>query len=113
MAKFDELGQQYAERILKAISQDGFAKNTKISVEDLLTSETFREIKFVNRKIDSLVDMAGERISESDKGKVLVELQESLHVPTQEKIEVILLAASNDDLSRLAEEIENILKGQR
>jgi len=112
MATFNELAKRYAQRILDAIAQDGFSEYTTITASALRASKTVQEIKTVKRNIDGLVYTETEKpISESDKTRIIIEIQKELHLPSQRQMELVLEAASNDDLSDLADEIENILKG--
>lgn len=113
MATFNELAQQYAQRILAAISQDGFSKYTKITASSLSVSRTIQEIKSVKSDIDSLVYTKSRKpLSEADKTRIIIEIQKELRLPSQRQMEMVFEAASNDDLSDLADEIENILKGR-
>ncbi len=113
MATINELARQYAERISKAIAEDGFSRGTEISASVLRASKTIRAIKSVKTEIDELTYTETIKpISETDKGKIVAGIQKELRLPTQRQMEIILEAASNDDLSDLADEIENILRGR-
>lgn len=113
MATFNELAKQYTQRILAAIRQDGFSKYTKITASSLSSSKTIQELRSVRKDINELVYIEGRKpLSEADKTRIIVEIQKELHLPTQRQMELIFEAASNDDLSDLADEIENILKGR-
>jgi hypothetical protein len=102
--------QRYAQRILEAIAKDRFSTYTKITASALYASKTIQEIKSVKRDIDALVYPETRKpSSESDKRRIIVEIQKELNVPTQRQMESIFETASNDDLSDLADEVENIL----
>jgi hypothetical protein len=113
MPTFSELGQSYAERIKAALAKDGFTTTSRISASDLPYSSTLRELKAIKSDIDGLVYTESRKaLSESDKGRVLIEIQKQLYLPNVRQIERMVEFASNDDLSDLADTIENILKGR-
>ncbi|ODS31580.1 MAG: hypothetical protein SCARUB_03301 [Candidatus Scalindua rubra] len=114
MATFQELGKQYARRIREAFIADGFSRFKSISPYDLKLSSTLRELKAIHSEIDRLVYTdTNESLSEADKNRIITEIQKELHLPTFRQTEMIFKAASNDDLTDLANEIENILRGDK
>ena len=113
MATLNELSQQYTRRISEAIAKDGFTKYSKVTTASLSSSSTLRELKNIKHHIDSLVYTGTQdRLSETDKNIIIEGIRQELNLPSQRQMKVILEAASNDDLSDLTDEIENILKGK-
>jgi len=115
MASFQELARQYAKRIREAINADGFNSRSKVSPKDLQGSETLAEAKRVKRDIDGLVyTQSRKQLSEQEKRKLIKQIEEELGLPQNiQKSHNIVESASNDDLSDLADEIENILGGKK
>lgn len=113
MPTFSELGKGYAERIRAALAKDGFTTSSRVSASDLIYSATLRELKAIKIDIDGLVYTESRKaLTESDKGRILAEIQKQLYLPNLRQMERMIKAASNDDLSDLADEIDNILKGR-
>jgi len=113
MPTYSELAKQYSDRIKSALAKDGFTVTSRISASNLRYSATLKELKAIKSDIDSLVYTESRKsLSENDKSRVLVEIQQELHLPNLRQMENLVESASNDDLSDLADEIENILKGR-
>ena len=113
MPTINELAKRYARRILNAIERDGFSKYKKVTASSLASSATINELKAIKQEIDGLYYSETKKpISEADKLQLITEIQRELHLPSRKQMEMIFESASNDDLSDLADEIENILKGQ-
>lgn len=114
MASFQELAQGYAKRIKQAITSDNFNR-FRILTQDLRYSKTLREAKAIKSEIDSLVySESNKPIGEDDKRKIIELIDQELGlVRKSQKGYHLVEAASNDDLSDLADEIENILGGRK
>lgn len=90
MATFNELAQRYAQRILAAISQDGFSKIHKNYCIVFIGLTNNSKLKSVKSDIDSLVYTESQKpLSESDKTRIIVEIQKELHLPSQRQMEMI------------------------
>lgn len=115
MATFQELARDYAKRIKEAISSDGFTSRSRISPQDLRGSRTLREAKTIKREIDGLVYTQNQKpLSDADKRNIIEQIDQELGLPRRiEKRYHIVESASNDDLSDLADEIENVLGGKK
>lgn len=115
MAKMKELAKKYANRIKVAINSDGFPTNKKIDPNDLINSNTQQEIKAVKRDIDGLIyEQSKQRLTEDDKRKIIDEINRELGLPrTIQKSDQLSESASNDDLSDLADAVENMLRGKK
>lgn len=115
MATFPERAKDYAKRIREAIASDGFTSRSKISPQDLLNSKTLREAKDIKRAIDGLIYTQSKKpLSENDKRQIIEQIDQELGLPRKiQKGYNIVESASNDDLSDLADEIENVLGGRK
>lgn len=115
MATFQELAKDYAKRIKDAMVSDGFTSKSKISSQDLRNSKTLQEAKQIKRDIDGLVYTQSRKpLSEDDKRKIFEQIDKELGLPKKiQKSQYIVESASNDDLSDLADVIENILGGKK
>ena len=115
MPTYDELAKVYAERIQRAISADGFKLGEGISDNDLRLSNTLSEAKSVKRDIDNLVHTTSKTpLSEDNKRSLIVKINQELGLGGDfYKSHLFIESASNDDLSDLADEIENILSGSK
>jgi hypothetical protein len=115
MATFQELARDYAKRIREAIASDGFTSRSKISPQDLRNSKTLREAKEVKREIDGLIyTQSKQPLSEADKRAIRDLIDQELGLPRNiQRSHNIVESASNDDLSDLADEIENVLGGKK
>lgn len=115
MPTYDELAKIYAKRIKDAIRSDGFSLGESISVNDLRTSSTLREAKAVKRAIDNLIFTdSNKALSEDNKRSLVVKVNQELGLGGDfYKSHLFIESASNDDLSDLADEIENILSGSK
>lgn len=115
MATFQELAREYAKRIKDAIASDGFKSRSKISPQDLRSSRTLQEAKKIKREIDELIyTQSKQPLSEDDKRRIIEQIDQELGLPRNiQKSHIAVESASNDDLSDLADEIENILGGKK
>jgi hypothetical protein len=114
VATFDELAKQYAARLKKSIASDGFIAHGEVSPEELKTSETLREAKSIKGEIDGLsYTSSGKPLSDADKQIIVERIDEELGRSFEIRKSVpVFESASNDDLSKLADVIESILRGK-
>lgn len=114
MPTFQELASSYAQRIRDAVELDGFQAKNKIISEEIKKSRTLQVAKDINREIDGLVYTSNNQpLSESDKRAIKELIDRSLRLPKIRQEGYALEAASNDNLSDLADVIENILSGNK
>ena len=115
MATFQDLAKDYAKRIKEAIASDGFTGISRISPQNLLYSRTLQEAKEIKSEIDGLVYSKDNKpLSEDDKHNLIEQIYQELGLPRRiQKNHNIIESASNDDLSDLADEIENLLGGKK
>jgi len=115
MATFQVLARDYAKRIREALASDGFTSRSRVSPQDLRRSRTLQEAKSIKREIDGLVYTQSKNpLSEDDKRKIIEQIDQELGLPRKiQKGHNIVESASNDDLSDLADEIENVLGGKK
>lgn len=114
MATFQELARDYAKRIREAIASDGFTSRSKVSPQDLRNSRTLREAKDIKREIDGLIyTQSKQPLSEADKRTIKELIDRELGLPVNVQKGYGIESASNDDLSDLADVIENVLGGKK
>ncbi|GGQ19067.1 hypothetical protein [Shewanella litoralis] len=115
MATLQGLAHDYAKRIKDAIKSDGFINKSKIDPKDFINSKTQQEIKAVKRDIDGITyQLTNKAITEDDKRIIIDEINRELGLPrTVQKNFQLNESASNDDLSDLADVIENMLGGKK
>jgi len=115
MATIQELARDYAKRIKNAIASDGFTNRARVSPQELQNSKTLIEVRKVKREIDGLIYIpSNERINDIDKRNLIEQIDQELGLPrTVQKSFSIIESASNDDLSDLADVIENVLGGKK
>ena len=114
MPTFNELARGYAERINGAINSDGFSGRTRMSSSDLRNSRTLSELKIIKGEIDNLIlSDTNKPLDEIQKRSIVEQLETELGLPVyRQKSLNITESASNDDLSDLADVVENILRGR-
>jgi len=114
MATFQELARGYARRIREAIESDGFTSRARVARDQLRVSRTLREAKNINREIDELIYTESRKpLSDTDKRSIKELIDLELGLPRGLKEGYGIESASNDDLSDLADVIENILGGKK
>lgn len=115
MATLQGLAKGYAKRIKDAIVSDGFTSRSRIDPQDLRNSRTLQEAKKIKHEIDGLIYTQSKKpVTEDDKRKITEKIDHELGFPRNiQKIYNIVESASNDDLSDLADEIENVLGGKK
>lgn len=115
MTTLQELAKNYAKRIKDAITSDGFANQTRIKNRDFRSSKTLQEAKKIKQEIDGLVyTQSNKPLTDDDKRKIIKEIDQELGLQRNiQKSYSVVESASNDDLSDLADEIENVLSGNK
>lgn len=115
MATIQELARGYAKQIKDAIASDGFTSRARVSPQELQNSKTLIELRKVKREIDGLIYTPSNKpISDIDKRNIIEQVDQELGLPTTaQKSFNIVESASNDDLSDLADVIENVLGGKK
>jgi hypothetical protein len=114
MPTINELAKQYADKVIKALREDGFIGRTYIAESELRDSTSLQVLKSLNKEIESLVYLStGEPLSRDDKGKIIREASRLLHLQETEGFGQIIKAASNDALVDLLNKVEEILKGNK
>lgn len=114
MATFQELASGYAKRIREAIALDGFTNRARVAPHEIRNSRTLQAAKEINREIDGLIYTESRQpLSDADKRTIKELIDRELGLPRRLQKGFALEAASNDDLSDLADVIENILGGNK
>ena len=114
MAPFQELARDYAKRIREAIPLDGFSNRIRVASQDIRNSRTLQAAKEINKEIDGLIYTASRQpLSDADKRTIKELIDSELGLPRRLQESIVLDSASNDDLSDLADVIENILSDKK
>lgn len=114
MPTFQELASGYAKRIRDAIEIDKFTNRKQILAHEIKNSRTLQVAKDISREIDGLVYTNNNQpLSEADKRAIKELIDRALQLPRRLHEGYSLEAASNDNLSDLADVIENILSGNK
>jgi len=113
MATFNELGKQYAERIVQALETDGFVKSGSVRSTQLPSSRTLSELKAVGRDIDQLVMSDTKKpLSDEQKHTLYEAIARGLNLRSAVVTEGMVRCASNDDLTDVVDYIDQILQGR-
>ena len=89
-------------------------KSVELFQEVIKNSKTLQTAKEIGREIDGLVYTASRQpLSDADKRAIKELIDRELGLPTRMQKSFAVESASNDDLSDLADVIENILGGNK
>jgi len=111
MPTYNEFSKQYSQRILTALQADGLSRFSTVTENKLRGSETLTVLKSIKREIDNLVHEGTDtKLSVSEKNVIYRGLSKELHLSSFQTSINLCEAASNDDLTDLVDEIDNILR---
>jgi len=110
MTSFNEIGKDYANRVVTAIRQDGFTKTASLSTASLSGAHVVTALREISRELDTKWTIDGKRLTEDQQRAIAVEAGRELGLDRPDVFHLAVKAASNDAYMELVEHISDIIK---
>lgn len=112
MPSFDDISRDYAARIRKAISTDGFTKSAALNESIVKKSFIAAELKAIASELKTW-EIGNKPISKEQEERIERGIAEHLNVPDRTVLPRAIKNASNDAYMELLTDISNIIRGAK
>lgn len=104
--------KEYAKRIEDALKRDGLATAKSVDDREFARSLTKSVTQTIKKELDELKFTDGRRLSDADKQTIIEHVTDELGY-TRQGLKPNFESANNDEFTKLADAVENILKGNK